>query len=71
MKQKEKAKIKPDISILVKTGHFYFGLTCLAYYLDIQLRFTYTRKQVLIKKPGHAEAAPVLDTHLSAVEIRE
>jgi len=27
MKQKEKAKIKPDISILVKTGHFYFGLT--------------------------------------------
>ncbi|MBA4417251.1 MAG: hypothetical protein C0392_04985 [Syntrophus sp. (in: bacteria)] len=41
MKQKEKAKIKPDISTLVKTGHFYFGLTRLFKNLAYSLLFVY------------------------------
>jgi len=42
--------------------------------IDIQWSLSYTpshEKQVLIKEPGHAEVAPVLDTHLSSVGIRE
>ncbi|MBA4419414.1 MAG: RNA polymerase sigma factor RpoD [Syntrophus sp. (in: bacteria)] len=41
MKQKEKAKIKPDISTLVKTGHFYFGLTKIEQLVDIEMEKDY------------------------------
>lgn len=60
--------LKPDISILVRTGHFYFGLTLrygnVKYFVSASKNIVHPIAYVLIKKDGIKDplhAGPVLE----------